>query len=354
VIAQVNPRESIIKETRLHHSTTSGGVHFEQQFLEIANYVSADSYQKRNMYYQLTQPINLIARVDWTVDTNDKVNSVSFIRSDVVFGSSTISALQIKSYIYGFRISRKLIDFLKNYFTHNPFVVPAEMVRSYSFPNPPNDKGIDTQVNITITHATEADLLFFHSPNDTTVSLNPKYKDVSLKMLDQSFPDTAINTMAESFFRSQLQANYLGVGLQCIESFETSYQVDFSGKLGERFYTHTDITNFCITLPLEIPNPNALFAEGAHSNQNTVISLTGNAIKQGEEEVYHNISETNVEVYNKTCPTLCLVSNTFWVFSISADTGLGECHYEINKSWNQFFAQYYPDLYAQMMTQVSQ
>jgi hypothetical protein len=63
VVAQGSPKESITKETRLHHSTING-VHYEQQFLEIANFVNADALQKRNMFYQFSSLINLIARVE--------------------------------------------------------------------------------------------------------------------------------------------------------------------------------------------------------------------------------------------------------------------------------------------------
>jgi hypothetical protein len=49
VIAPVPPSISIVRETRLHHSTING-VHYEQQYLEIANFVSAEGLQKRNMY----------------------------------------------------------------------------------------------------------------------------------------------------------------------------------------------------------------------------------------------------------------------------------------------------------------
>jgi hypothetical protein len=241
-----------------------------------------------------------------------------------------------------------LKEFLRTYFTQNLFIVPAEMIRAYSFPNVPNEKGIDTQVNITITHATEANILFPHNPNDCTVFLNPKYKDVSLKMLDMSFPDTPTDTVSTQFFRSQLQANCLGVGLQCSEEFENSYCVDYSGKLGERFWMYTSLTDFVFTVSLEIPNTNALFAEGAHSNQNTVIGLTANALKQGEEEVYHNISEGNMEIANKTPPLLAFTCNTFWVYGIDPSTGEPFCHYEINKGWNEFFKSYRPDIYNRM------
>jgi hypothetical protein len=114
----------------------------------------------------------------------------------------------------------------------------------------------------------------------------------------------------------------------------------YSGKKGERFFTPTDITNFAFSIPIEIPSTNAFFSEGVNSVNNTVISISGDCIKQ-DEEVYYNVSETDVAEANKTAPILCAVSNTFFAFTVG-ENGRGDCKYEINKSWNQFFAEYYP------------
>jgi hypothetical protein len=124
--------------------------------------------------------------------------------------------------------------------------------------------------------------------------------------------------------------------------------IDFSGKNGEQFYTNTDITSFAFSVPVEIPSSNAFFAEGANSRNNTVIALSGDAIKQGEEEVYHNISETDMEIVNKTAPIFVAVSNSFWFFKVDKD-GNGECKYEINRSWNRFFVDNFPELLREMV-----
>jgi hypothetical protein len=63
VVCQVSPKASVEKETRLHHSVING-VNWEQEFLEIAHHTSADALPKRNRFHQLTEPIDLIARVN--------------------------------------------------------------------------------------------------------------------------------------------------------------------------------------------------------------------------------------------------------------------------------------------------
>jgi hypothetical protein len=311
------------------------------------------------MFHQLGTAIELINKVKFTQteltgdtpgDGTGDVNNVVYSNCpEVVFGAQTIFAKTIKSFVHGYKINQRLKNHLKEYFAENPFTVPAEMIRSYSFPNTPSERGIDTQINIPLTLAVKIIVLFPHNHNDITCFMNPKYKDVSLKFLDQSFPDTAITTTEPNYFKSQLEANLFCEPLQCCNDFENAYMVDYSGKKDERYYTHTDITSFAHSIPIEIPNSDALFSEGVNSTSNTVIALTGNAIVQGEEEVYGNIARGDGVLVNRTPPILVAVSKTFWVFGVDAATGRGTCEYEISKSWNEFFRQRCPALYQQFM-----
>jgi hypothetical protein len=108
VVRQVAPKASIEKETRLHHSVING-VNWEQEFLEIAHHTNADALPKRNRFHQLTEPIDLIARVNWTEQRDNQqepqptghTHRVTYTRSLVIFGSITISTTSlVKSYIY--------------------------------------------------------------------------------------------------------------------------------------------------------------------------------------------------------------------------------------------------------------
>jgi hypothetical protein len=125
-----------------------------------------------------------------------------------------------------------------------------------------------------------------------------------------------------------------------------------SGKNGERGYTAVDITNHALSFPLVPPQQaNALFSDGANSTQNTVISLTGNAQVQGEEEMYHNISLTDTLVPNRTPPIFVAVLNTFWTFYVDANTGEGRAEYEINRGFNEYFASRFPNIYNSYLNQ---
>jgi hypothetical protein len=323
--------------------------------LQIAHFVTPAARSHRNRFHQIGTSIDLISDVTYhraLVDEEEEPNGTGDVDAvvyknceHVVFGAATITAVNIKSYIYGFRIKQKLREFLFTYFSQNLFIVPAEVIRSYSYLNAPSEKGIDTQINITITEMTEGIVLFPHYHNECTVFHNPKCKNVQVKMLDQSFPDTAVNTTDPAFYKSQLEVNLLGEPLQCTESFENSYMLDFSGKPNERFFTHSDDTSFAFSFPVIRPSTNALLTEGANSNQNTVIALIADVIRQGEEQVYHNISREDGLIPNTTPPIFVVVSESFWSFCIDTSTRTQVCKYEINTPFNRFLQREYPGVY---------
>jgi hypothetical protein len=99
-------------------------------------------------------------------------------------------------------------------------------------------------------------------------------------------------------------------------------------------------------IPTERPASNAVFSEGLTSNENTVIYLSGQAIKQGEEEVYCNTSRGPGTVVNGTAPILGLVQDSFLVFSIR-DGGVAV--HETTRSWNEFLKNFVsPEAYEEL------
>jgi hypothetical protein len=160
-----------------------------------------------------------------------------------------------------------------------------------------------------------------------------------------------VNTTDPAFFRQQSQGAGLDTVLQCSNSFENSYTLDFSGREDERFYTYTDITDFAFSVPTERPVSNAIFSEGLHFTQPLTVSLRGASIHQGEEEVYYNVSHNGELQVNRCPPVLCLVQDGFLVFS--AQNG-GTATHETTVSWNDWYRSYVtPEIYERMKAMYS-
>jgi hypothetical protein len=314
--------------------------------MQIAHSITENSTASRSMFHQIGTPIDLIANITWT-EAAGNVTGVTYTNSTCRFLAPEIQANVIRSNIEGYKVSGELKAFVKNYFTKYPFVVQAERVDFHNFPNCPSPVGIDTQVNITLHHVTEMAVLFPHAAGQYTCFLNPKYHNLHLQVMGVNLPERGVNTTDPSFFRQQLQHAQLDTILQCSNSFENSYTLDFSGKSNERYFTYTDITDFAFSVPTERPSSNAVFSEGLTSNENTVISLSGQAIKQGEEEVYYNVSRGPTTVVNGTPPVLALVQDSFLVFS-ARDGGVAV--HETTRSWNKFLQEFVsPEAYQELL-----
>jgi hypothetical protein len=251
--------------------------------------------------------------------------SFSALKTDyITFTENSITAYTIKSYVHGYRLKDDLIHALRHHFSQQPFVVPAQMIRTYSFPQAIDRYNLDTQLNIPLIHATEAILLFPRNNNDVTCFLNPNYQDVQLRILDIAYPDYPLDTAKHSTLRQQLQVCNLDFGLKCKDSFESSMIMIPSGEKGERFYVSDDVTEYALTFPIEIPNTDAFNGSGVTSTNkaNSLVTLTGKT-KNYEKDIYYNIDglfadeaklPTDKIATATAAPILCLVSYSFFLF----------------------------------------
>jgi hypothetical protein len=61
----------------------------------------------------------------------------------------------------------------------------------------------------------------------------------------------------------------------------------------------------------------------------------------------NNVTQTTAESYNRTPPILCLVTDTFWLFT---SRNGGTVEYNTKETWNELFEKRYPNLYQQLMS----
>jgi nucleosome binding factor SPN SPT16 subunit len=108
-------------------------------------------------------------------------------------------------------------------------------------------------------------------------------------------------------------------------------------------------------IPVERQSANAFFFDGLDSGADTEnVTLSGKFVTDKENnklDIYYflnrnNDTTTNSDSYNKAPPVLCLVSDTFWLFS--SKNG-GSVEYNTKETWNELFSRKYPEIYGQLM-----
>jgi hypothetical protein len=219
----------------------------------------------------------------------------------------------------------------------------------------PDLTGINATKQFKFTHVKELCILFPRHPTDYTVQFNPCLEKLCLSMFNHDYPDKETDTTSARFLRSQLEAMGLDTILQCTESLEQSYTSPPSYKHPTRDRSFSDNTDFVFVLPVERESANAFFFDGLDSGANTEnITLSGRFItdKDGHKiDTYailnRNSNETiTQESYNRTPPIVCLVSDSFWLFT--SDNG-GTVEYNTKETWNELFARRFPQLYQRLM-----
>jgi hypothetical protein len=106
-------------------------------------------------------------------------------------------------------------------------------------------------------------------------------------------------------------------------------------------------------IPVERLSANAFFFDGLDSGPNTEnITLKGNfiTVENNKVDLYGLLNRNNEvlqdEHHNRTPPLICLVSDTFFLFT--SQNG-GTVEYNTKESWNELFSKRYPEIYERLM-----
>jgi hypothetical protein len=175
-------------------------------------------------------------------------------------------------------------------------------------------------------------------------------------MFNHDYPDKETETTSARFLRSQLEAMALDTILQCTESLERSYTSPPSHLAPVRDRSISDNTDFVFVIPVERESANAFFFDGLDSGSDTEnVTISGKFITDATNhkvDTYYILNRNDkttisADSYNRTPPVMCLVTDTFWLFT-SANGGTVE--YNTKETWNELFKKRYPELYGRLMS----
>jgi hypothetical protein len=255
----------------------------------------------------------------------------------------TVVTLDARSTITGFSLKDSVKGALAQYYSVTPFVIPSERIFIQSFSTGPTASGLNSAMTIPLNNAKEVIVLFPTDANQVSTFRNPQYHHFMVTMLNRNFPQNGCNTNSTEFYRLELESCNLDTILPPTESFENSYLKKVCPAKPIRLRCSEDDTDFLVCFNLERQSSNAFFADPVNSRSET-ITVTGSSQVQGEGDVYYNIaSENHADKINTTCPILCIVSDTFWLFTAGQ-----RATYEIGLSWNECLAKNYPEIYQRL------
>jgi hypothetical protein len=175
-------------------------------------------------------------------------------------------------------------------------------------------------------------------------------------MFNHDYPDKETDTTSARFLRSQLEAMGLDTIKQCTESLEQSYTHPPSHLRPTRDRSFQDNTDFVFVIPVERASANAFFFHGLDSGADIeTLTLNGKFISDGSNHKFDNYflfnrnnDEPTNDTYNKTPPIVCLITDTFWLFT-SRNGGIVE--YNTKETWNELLSKRYPALYDRLLRQ---
>jgi hypothetical protein len=359
VWCSVSPSESI-KQMGEVYPFTQNGQHQIFNYKQFANVISS-IHQQANFDHRFTQ-VNSSGRacsncVSDVTSVGGTPTFASYQGVDILLKPRTITTYTAQSVITGYKLNPTYIDYIRKFYQKEPFVVPAELVFTDNFGAYPDSTGINATKQFKFQHVKELCVLFPRHPTDYTVQFNPCLEKLCLTMFNHDYPDKETDTTSAKFLRSQLEAMSLDTILQCTESLEQSYTSPPSYQYPTRDRSCRDNSDFVFVVPVERESANAFFFDGLDSGANTEnVTISGRFITDANNnriDTYHILNRNNNTVitdssYNRTPPIICLVSDSFWLFT--SHNG-GSVEYNTKETWNELFSKRFPNIYNRLMNE---
>ena len=220
----------------------------------------------------------------------------------------------------GYRIQDSAIKALNAHFRSNPFVVPAQRVETYTFPNGPEANGLRSSMSVNFNHTTDVEVLMPTDSRQRTVFRNPCLDNFQLQIGQQRYPDQLTSTLSPQFHEMVIQSSDFDSIFEASDEFEHSLTDPLTdGTI--TFKPTTDNTCFTPIFQTERTGSsgNSLWFDGIDGYHK--VEISGKALFPTNDVYYKG--------NNTPSPIICLCSDTFWLFRIR-ENGMPNCQYVIN------------------------
>ena len=276
-------------------------------------------------FTQIGNPANIVIEMkDGTAPTADegylKVTNGSANGIDVKLGKASLSITSgtveiMRTNIAGFNLKpechSQIYQLLKT-----PIIIPSQTLDRRIFASAATSNGIDANIDIALSNATNITVMFPKRHNDCTCFDNIMYQNVSLSVNKHEYPDTEVSTIGARFYQMQLVANELDGTLEATKEFEDSFTDPLNDTTtGTRYKNcRSDATSFGINFQLERPNAGYVF-DGIDTDTKTVpISFKGKPIYTGENDTYY-IFDPDHKDQHPPPPELWICQDTYFTMS---------------------------------------
>ena len=272
-------------------------------------------------FTQIGNPANIVIEMkDGTAPTAAegylKVTSGSENGIDIKLGKATAGTIEMmRTNIAGFNLKpechSQIYQLLKT-----PIIIPSQTLDRRIFASAATSNGIDANIDIALSNATNITVMFPKRHNDCTCFDNIMYQNVSLSVNKHEYPDTEVSTIGARFYQMQLVANELDGTLEATKEFEDSFTDPLNDTTtGTRYKNcRSDATSFGINFQLERPNAGYVF-DGIDTDTKTVpISFKGKPIYTGENDTYY-IFDPDHKDQHPPPPELWICQDTYFTMS---------------------------------------
>ena len=212
--------------------------------------------------------------------TNDSANGL-----DIKLGKASLSITagtidMMRTNIAGFNLKPECHAQIHQ-LLQTPIIIPSQTLDRRPFASAATSNGIDANIDIALSNATNITVMFPKRHNDCTCFDNVMYQNVSLSVNKHEYPDTEVSTIGARFYQMQLVANELDGTLEATKEFEDSFTDPLNDSTtGTRYKNcRSDGTSFGINFQLERSNAGYVFDTSMYFVPDMVTELITSSIK---------------------------------------------------------------------------
>ena len=183
-------------------------------------------------FTQIGNPANIVIEVkDGTTPqaaegylkvTNDSANGLDVKLGKAVLSITAGTIDMMRTNIAGFNLKPECHAQIHQ-LLQTPIIIPSQTLDRRPFASAATSNGIDANIDIALSNATNITVMFPKRHNDCTCFDNVMYQNVSLSVNKHEYPDTEVSTIGARFYQMQLVANELDGTLEATKEFEDSF-----------------------------------------------------------------------------------------------------------------------------------
>ena len=234
----------------------------------------------------------------------------SYVGTEVTLIPTNLCVRTAKSYVHGFNIKSEAMQHIRQKFSNQNLVIPAQWTEWHALSQLPGTSQIKANIHVPMSNASQLIFTFPNTSNQLTVTRNPHLEAVQCHVNDRVIPDKFFTTLDNS--HSEMILTALGMDTLFSAADELLEALTRDRKTYDAWtLKKKDDSDYMLIFNLERFG-SGCFCDGM-SGTNVPINLDANYIRSTDNPHYYKREPDLTKTFHSHNINLIVLSDAFWV-----------------------------------------